>query len=101
MADTTPDDDGFRLAPEVEEQFRAVIRDELRAERRREAAPDPLLTKADAAEVLGVSPRTVDTLLASGEIASIKVKRCRRIPPAALRSYINRQAAASGGRVER
>jgi len=89
------DDREDKFPPELDD-IRVAVREELQAARRQEAAPEPLLTKEDAAEVLGVSPRTLDTLLASGEIASIKVKRCRRIPPAALRSYIDRQAAGEG-----
>lgn len=77
------------------ERFREVIREELRAKRRREVAPDPLLTKADAAEVLNCSARTVDTLIASGELASVKVRRSRRIPPSALKAYVARQARGS------
>jgi len=86
------DDSEGKFPPDLDD-IRATVREELRAARRQEAAPEPLLTKEDAAEVLGVSLRTLDTLVASGEIGSIKVKRCRRIPPAALRSYIDRQAA--------
>ena len=80
------------------QNIREVVREELRAERRRDAAPEPLLDKEQAADILSVSERTLDTLIASGEIASIKVKRCRRIPPQALRAYVDRQAA---GGVER
>ena len=88
------DDREDKFPPDLDD-IRVAVREELQAARRKDAAPEPLLTKEDAAEVLGVSPRTVDTLLANGEIGSVKVKRCRRIPPAALRSYIDRQANTS------
>ena len=88
----------IELAPEVAERFDRLEKkvDRLYTERRREAAPEPMLDKTEAAEVLGVSPRTLDTLLAAGEIASIKVRRCRRIRPADLRTYIDRRAAGEG-----
>jgi excisionase family DNA binding protein len=78
--------------------IRAAVREELRAERRQEAAPRPLLSKEDAADVLGLSPRTVDTLIHSGELPSLKVRRRRRIRPADLEAYIERQGAGGDGR---
>jgi len=87
--------DGLRLAPEVEERLRAVIREELTAERRREAAPEPLFTKADVAEALGVTERTVDTIAASGDLPRIKVRGCVRFAPGAVEAYIQRQAGNS------
>lgn len=71
------------------------LRQEIRTLRRDEDS-DRLLDKEEAAELLGVSERTVDTLLAAGEITSLKVKRCRRIPYRALRSYIRENAGGPG-----
>lgn len=97
MEHTENPDSGFPQGATLSD-FRAIVREELRAERRREAAPEPLLTKADAAEVLGVSERTVDTLVASGQLASVKVARCRRIPPQALHAYVRQQAEEGSDR---
>ena len=68
----------------------AALREEVRRLRGRTDS-DALLTKGEAAELLGVSPRTVDTLIAEGTIASIKVRQCRRIPRGALEAYIERK----------
>lgn len=79
------------------DDIRKAIRDELRAARRRDAAPR-LLEISDVAEALKVSERHVQTLLHAGEIASVKVGRCRRVPADAVKTYIRRQAG--GGRAD-
>lgn len=50
--------------------------------------PEPLCTIVTAAEHLNVTPRLVRKLVATGEIASVKVGRLVRITPAALSDYI-------------
>ncbi len=54
--------------------------------------PDRLLTKEEVAERLQVSPRTVDTLAAAGDIPRIKIRGCVRFHPGAVVAYIDRQA---------
>lgn len=57
-----------------------------------------LLTAAEAAEALSVSPRTLWTLTQSGQIPSIKIGRLVRYDPEALRRWIEKmgdQAAAA------
>jgi excisionase family DNA binding protein len=77
--------------PDFVEQVREVVREELQAARRRDAAPQ-MLEVSDVAEALKVSERHVQTLLHAGEIASVKVGRCRRVPADAVEAYIRRQA---------
>lgn len=71
------------------------LRQEVEALRRKED-PERLLTKEDAADLLGVSERTVDTLIHSGELQSLKVRRARRIPYRALAAYIERRVNGGG-----
>lgn len=63
---------------------------------RAEDDPERLLDKSEAADLLGVSERTVDTLIHSGEIQSLKVRRARRIPYRALAAYIERRVNGGG-----
>jgi excisionase family DNA binding protein len=94
-----PDDRRLPPGATLEATLRAVVREELRAQseadHRREAAPEPLLTKADVAEVLGVTERTVDTIAAAGDLPKIKVRGCVRFAPGAVEAYIQRQANSS------
>ena len=61
--------------------------------RRASAIPDglQLLRVPEVARLLAVSPRTVASLMASGELPSVTVRRCRRIRRADLAGYLNRQ----------
>lgn len=104
---TGSDDPGGIDATEIQEAVEPLIEpladqvQALRKEVRRlrvQRDPEGLADKAEAAELLGVSERTVDTLIAAGEITSIKVRRCRRIPRRALRAYIRRKADGESGR---
>ncbi|MCC7193570.1 MAG: helix-turn-helix domain-containing protein [Phycisphaeraceae bacterium] len=65
------------------------------------ATPAPcvekLLTYKQAGELLGVTPRTIWTLVAGGEIPSVKFGRSVRIDPADLRTYIDRCKTTSKG----
>jgi predicted DNA-binding transcriptional regulator AlpA len=92
------DTDDRRSPPDLDD-IRAAVREELRAqseaEHRREAAPEPLMTKADVAEALGVTERTVDTISAAGDLPKIKVRGCVRFAPGAVEAYIQRQTKSS------
>jgi excisionase family DNA binding protein len=50
-----------------------------------------LFTVATLAEYLQVSDRTVEKLLVAGEIASFTIGRSRRIDPADVDAYLERQ----------
>jgi excisionase family DNA binding protein len=75
-----------RLAERITEQLRGEIQQLASPQE-----PD-LLTTEQAAERLNISKRTTETLIHSGELPSVKVRGCRRIPTAALESYIRRLA---------
>ncbi|VGO21720.1 helix-turn-helix domain-containing protein [Pontiella sulfatireligans] len=49
-----------------------------------------LLPLLDAADILGVSKRTVDRLIACGELPVVKINRSTRIPLAEIQAYIER-----------
>jgi excisionase family DNA binding protein len=49
-----------------------------------------LVDVAEAAKRLSVSKRTVQSLVFSGQLASVKVGRCRRIPVSELTAYVER-----------
>ena len=53
-------------------------------------AVEALLTYKRAAEVLGVTERTVWTLVDSGDLPAVRFGRSVRIDPADLRAYIDR-----------
>ncbi|MCL4423100.1 MAG: helix-turn-helix domain-containing protein [Actinobacteria bacterium] len=47
-----------------------------------------LLTPEEAAEILRISRAHLYELILSGLIRSIKIGRCRRIPPSALEEFV-------------
>lgn len=49
------------------------------------------LSMEDAAERLGVSRRTLDTLVHKGEVQSLKIGRRRVVPLRALEAYVERR----------
>jgi excisionase family DNA binding protein len=61
---------------------------------------DRLLTYRQAAEVLGVSERSIWTLVDKGNLAAVRFGRSVRIDPADLRAFIDRAKAGEigGGR---
>jgi excisionase family DNA binding protein len=64
------------------------------------AANEPILlvTPEEAGRRLSIGRTTVYELMADGELESVLVRRCRRIPVKALVSFVDRlQAADSGG----
>jgi excisionase family DNA binding protein len=52
-----------------------------------------LLRPEESADALGVSRARLYELLARGELKSIKIGRCRRIPIAELESWVARELA--------
>jgi len=55
---------------------------------------EPLLhTVAEAAELLQISARTLEGLIARGDIASFRIGRLRRIPHTALADFIGKSLA--------
>jgi excisionase family DNA binding protein len=65
------------------------------AERTDEFGGRLLLTPEAGAYAIGVSRAQMYKLLTSGEIASIKIGRLRRVPVAALRRWIAEQVDAA------
>jgi excisionase family DNA binding protein len=62
-------------------------------------ATERLLYKVDeAAEALGLSRVTLYSLMARGEVDSIKVGAARRIPADELRRFVERNRQATGDR---
>ena len=55
--------------------------------------PVLLLTIEEAAERLHIGRCTMQALLTSGEVQSLKIGRLRRVPPSALEDYIEREIA--------
>jgi excisionase family DNA binding protein len=49
-----------------------------------------LVTPEEAAAILSVGRTTVYELMATGELESVHVKSCRRIPVAALERFVQR-----------
>jgi len=63
---------------------------------RSEPLPPPRMVKvAYAAALLGVSVRTIYSVVESGELPSMRVGRCIRIPREALEEYANSWRADS------
>ncbi len=47
-----------------------------------------LLTRSEAASQLGVSLRTIDVLIASGDLQFVKIGRCVRFRPSAFEFFV-------------
>ncbi len=62
-----------------------------------QAVMHPLLTYREAATVLGVTPRTVWTLVQAGTLPAARFGRSVRIDPADLRRFIDRAKGATQG----
>ena len=60
---------------------------------------EPLLTYRQAAEILGVTDRTIWTLVDQGKLPAVRFGRSVRIDPADLRGLINsaKRPAQKGG----
>lgn len=59
-----------------------------------------LLNVNEAATALGLGRSLVYTLIATGEITSIKIGRARRIPPSAIDEFIARRLEQEVSSVE-
>jgi excisionase family DNA binding protein len=64
-----------------------------------------LLTPREAADVLGIGRTKFYELLQAGQIPSVRIGKCRRIPATALRELVGRlscdaDAAATATRIE-
>lgn len=57
----------------------------------------PLLTYREAAKVLGVTPRTVWTLVQAGTLPAVRFGRSVRIDPTDLRQFIDRAKGVPEG----
>lgn len=55
-----------------------------------------LLPIIEVAEMLGVSKRTVDRMIAAGEFQIVKVLRSTRIPLSEIKAYIKRNTFNGG-----
>lgn len=62
----------------------------------RPSMPPFLIDKGAAAELLGISERYVERLVATGELASVRIGRLRRLRVADVQAYCARLA----GRIE-
>jgi len=58
--------------------------------------PDRLLTYREAGEILGVTDRTIWTLVDRGELPAVRFGRSVRIDPADLRAFIERSKGGGG-----
>lgn len=58
----------------------------------RPPTPERLLTIDQVAERLGVSRRTVNTLIAEGELRPLRIRAARRFMPGAVEDYLRRAA---------
>jgi excisionase family DNA binding protein len=61
-----------------------------------------LYTPTEAAQALGVSRSTIYVLMATGEVPSVRIGSCRRVPVDELRRYVaglakKRAATRAGG----
>lgn len=54
--------------------------------------PEPLLSVNDVVEYLGVSRRTVETIIAEGDLVPIRVRTARRFTRDSVDSYLRRGA---------
>lgn len=60
------------------------------------AVVEPLLLKVDeAARVLSIGRDAMWHLVMSGEVASVRIGRSRRVPTAALREWVRQQEATA------
>lgn len=87
-------DDLEDLRGELLEELPAAVADELH---RAKATGEPLLRVQGVARRLNVSKRTVERLVADGELRPLWIKGQRRFTPAAVDAYL-RTSAAPGGR---
>jgi excisionase family DNA binding protein len=80
----TQPDGSSRLA-----ELRVVLGDNQKGEFA-DASHKLLVTPEEAAAILSVGRTTVYELIASGELESVHVKSCRRLPVVALERFVRR-----------
>ena len=91
-----PDADDARSALTTVD--RAALRSILREELAAASEPDPLLDVGGVARRLSVSVRTVEKIIASGDLAPIWVEGSRRFDREAVEAYIRRRVRAGRAR---
>ena len=94
MPDPTPlPPDAQAFAEAVFEHLRPLVREEIRRAVEEAGGTRPLLGLDDVAAVLQCSKRTVQRLIARGELASVRVGAKRaRVHPDALDDYVRANA---------
>jgi excisionase family DNA binding protein len=75
---------------EDEEQEQQVLRDDI-------PIPKLLYTIDEAAEAMGISRSLMYDLVLTGQVASLKIGRVRRIPVVALESFVKSQLIVQKG----
>ena len=77
-----------------------ALQDEVTALRRKEApdGPNALLHRKEAAEVLGISVRTLDDMAEAGEIQPVRIRGRVLYAPETLEAYIRRRAGEGSTR---
>jgi excisionase family DNA binding protein len=78
------------LLTRIENILREVLRDELAAWRAQLQEPRPLLDAAAVARQLNVSVRTVERLIAEGEIVPIRIGSSRRFTPESIEAFLRK-----------
>lgn len=92
-APTAADPDVIKaLASELEgpltEALSNIVRDHLATVLARPSRPEPLLTVGEVADRLAVSKRTVETMIAEGELKPVRVRGARRFERTAIDAYV-------------
>jgi len=82
-----------RRGPSLDDRVRAAVNDAIQPLVAALGQPSTaLITRKEAAKLLGVSMRTLDTLAAEGEIHPSRFGRAVRYESRALREFASRQA---------
>jgi excisionase family DNA binding protein len=63
-----------------------------------DAVEKMLYTPTEAAKALGISRSTIYLLMASGDVPSVRIGSCRRVPVDGLRRYVTRLAKKPAAR---
>jgi len=61
-----------------------------------DAVEKMLYTPTEAAKALGISRSTIYVLIARGEVPSVRIGSCRRVPVDGLRRYVAKLAKKDG-----
>ena len=91
MSRLTPTDNLDALRKMLASTVREAVRLELNTLEEK-IRSEALLTKTKTADQLNVSERTVDTLIASGELQPVRIRGCVRVHPKTLQAFIRRHA---------